>query len=69
MDAINPDPVKARARVLKYGRALWQESEDNWEVFVEGKTERAMQLPRQEVEEEQEEEQEQQQQHSRGWRR
>ena len=69
MDAINPDPVKARARVLEYGRALWQESEDNWEVFVEGKTERAMQLPRQEVEEEQEEEQEQQQQHSRGWRR
>ena len=65
MDAINPDPVKARARVLKYGRALWQESEDNWEVFVEGKTERAMQLPRQWAEEEQEEEQEQQQ-HSRG---
>lgn len=68
MDAINRNPVKARARVLKYGRALWQESEYNWEVFVEEKTERAMQLPRQE-EEEQEEKQEQQQQHSRGWRR
>lgn len=69
MDAINPDPVKARARVLKYGRALWQESEDNWEVFVEGKTERAMQLPRQEVEEDQEEEQEQQHSRGRGWGR
>lgn len=67
MDAINPDPVKARARVLKYGRALWQESEDNWEVFVLGKTERAMQLPRQKVEEEnQKAARELEQQHSRG---
>lgn len=66
MDAITPNPVEARATVLKYGRALWQESEDNWEVFVEGKTERAMQLPRQWADEDQEEEQEQQQQHSRG---
>lgn len=69
MDALDDDPVKARAMVLKYGRALWQESEEYWEVFVEGKTERAMQLPRQEVEEEQEEEQEQQQSRGRGWGR
>lgn len=76
MDAINPNPVKARARVLKYGRALWQESEDNWKVFVEGKTERAMQLPRQwakEYQEEEQEDQEQQQQQrnsrGRGWGR
>ena len=68
MDAIDSDPAKARAAVLKYGRALWQESEEYWEWNVVDRTERAMQLPRQEVEEEQEEEQEQQQ-HSRGWRR
>ena len=68
MDALNPDPVEARAMVLKYGRALWQESEEYWESNVVDRTEKAMQLPLQE-EEDQEEEQEQQQQHSRGWGR
>ena len=66
MDAIDSDPAKARAAVLKYGRALWQESEEYWEWNVVDRTERAMQLPRQEAEEDQEEDLEQQQQHSRG---
>lgn len=66
MDAIDSDPAKARAAVLKYGRALWQESEEYWEWNVVGRTERAMQLPRQEAEEDQEEDLEQQQWHSRG---
>lgn len=66
MDAIDRNPVKAREKVLKYGRALWQESEEYWEWNVVGRTERAMQLPRQEVEEDQEEELEQQQWQSRG---
>ena len=72
MDAIDSDPAKARAAVLKYGRALWQESEEYWEWNVVGRTERAMQLPRQEVEkyqEEEDEELEQWQGNSRGWRR
>ena len=72
MDAIDRNPVKAREKVLKYGRALWQESEEYWEWNVVGRTERAMQLPRQEVEEYQEEEDEELEQwqgNSRGWRR
>lgn len=72
MDAIDSDPAKARAAVLKYGRALWQESEEYWEWNVVDRTERAMQLPRQEVEEYQEEEDEELEQwqgNSRGWRR
>ena len=72
MDAIDRNPVKAREKVLKYGRALWQESEEYWEWNVVGRTERAMQLPRQEVEEyqkEEDEELEQWQGNSRGWRR
>ena len=72
MDALNPNPVEARAMVLEYGRALWQESEEYWEWNVVGRTERDMQLPRQEVEEYQEEEDEELEQwqgNSRGWRR
>lgn len=72
MDALNDDPVKARAMVLEYGRALWQESEEYWEWNVVDRTEKAMQLPRQEVEEYQEEEDEELEQwqgNSRGWRR
>ena len=63
MDALNPNPVEARAMVLKYGRALWQESEEYWEWNVVDRTEKAMQLP---LQEEEDEEQQQQQQHSRG---
>ena len=66
MDALDDDPVKARAMVLEYGRALWQESEEYWESNVVDRTERAMQLP---LQEEEDKEQQQQQQHSRGWRR
>lgn len=62
MDALNPNPVEARAMVLEYGRALWQESEEYWEWNVVDRTEKAMQLPRQE----EEDEEQQQQQHSRG---
>lgn len=71
MDAIDRDPVKARAKVLEYGRALWKESEEYWELNVVARTGRAMQLPRQEVESviEEDEELEQQQWNSRGWRR
>lgn len=63
MDALNPNPVEARAMVLEYGRALWQESEEYWEWNVVDRTEKAMQLP---LQEEEDEEQQQQQQHSRG---
>ena len=63
MDALNDDPVKARAMVLEYGRALWQESEEYWEWNVVDRTEKAMQLP---LQEEEDQEQQQQQQHSRG---
>lgn len=66
MDALNPNPVEARAMVLEYGRALWQESEEYWEWNVVDRTEKAMQLP---LQEEEDKEQQQQQQHSRGWRR
>lgn len=62
MDALNPNPVEARAMVLEYGRALWQESEEYWEWNVVDRTEKAMQLPLQE----EEDEEQQQQQHSRG---
>lgn len=66
MDALDDDPVEARAMVLKYGRALWQESEEYWKSNVVDRTEKAMQPP---LQEEEDEEQQQQQQHSRGWRR
>ena len=66
MDALNPNPVEARAMVLEYGRALWQESEEYWEWNVVDRTEKAMQLPRQWAEEDKKNEQEQQQQYSRG---
>ena len=59
MDAIDRNPVEARAKVLEYGRALWKASEAQWEWNVVGVTEKAMQLPRQEIEEEEDEELEQ----------
>lgn len=66
MDALDDDPVEARAMVLKYGRALWQEGDEYWKSNVVDRTEKAIQPP---LQEEEDEEQQQQQQYSRGWRR